>query len=299
MVSILPSIAAPRYYSDKLLEANAILDGKPLVYVDSEYHLEDKSPESQLSLLSHHLGFTQIFLCWMWLIKDNSINFDLGFLQYPFNNSRNSIGTRVSSNGRTIWFTKSDGTLTDTTFNTDDLRAAIAFNRSYIDARPSEQAIDINPIGPIRDDSRLARAFYFLQAARGAGYLPEKIAYYCTCFETLVSTSPTELAHQVAERVAILLANDTPEAATIYRNMKSAYDTRSKLVHGGYLSKDQARYVTQSVNCDMYLRRLFRLVQEDQELEHTLRKPSIEVDQYFLERLFHGAGVEPVPLSNP
>lgn len=210
------------------LEARAILAGKPLLYVDSEYPLDDTSPEAQLYLLNHYLRVTQGFLCWMWLIKDNSINFDLGFLQYPFRNP-SATGGRISSNGRTVWFSKSDGTLADTTFTTGELKDAIASFGSYVDLESIETSMGTNLTGPTRDDSRQTRAFYFLQVARGAGFLPQKIAYYCTCFETLVSTSASELAHQVAERVVILLAKDTSEASTIYKNMKSAYDTRSKL----------------------------------------------------------------------
>ena len=92
------------------------------------------------------------------------------------------------------------------------------------------------------------------------GDLPHKVANYCTSFEALVSTSSAELAHQVSERVAILIGNDSNDSLEIYSNLKRAYTTRSKLVHGDRLTATRDQFLKESLNCDGYLRRLILLL---------------------------------------
>lgn len=53
-----------------------------------------------------------------------------------------------------------------------------------------------------------------------------------TILETLLSTGTAEIAHQVSERVAVLIGNSSSERLDIYRTIKKLYDLRSRISHG-------------------------------------------------------------------
>lgn len=267
------------------LESRQILSGAPFVYAISEYPIEDTSPEKQMSVLFTHLLHTQQFATMLWLVKDNSVNFELGFLQYPY--SKGPAPAQVTSNSLSASFSDATGNRSEVQFDTAEVKKAIyLYNLLY--------GKTLEMIGPesrprhLGPTSRPSRALYFVQAARAAPHLPEKVAYYCTCFESLVSTSPSELAHQVAERVATLIGKDSSDAIEIYHNLKRAYDTRSKLVHGDQLTAGEDRYLVDSRNCDAYLRRLLHILLNDHDLREAIEQQPDKVNEFFLNRLFGG-----------
>ena len=272
------------------LEIGRILSGDPFVYAVSDYPVKDASAERQLSILFTHLTQTQLFFNMLWLVKDNSVNFELGFLQYPYVNGPSPA--RVSSNHLSASFSDASGQRGETVFSTAELTEAINFyNVCYGKSHGAILEPESN-FAPQGDVGRISRAFYFVQAARASWHLPEKVAYYCTCFESLVSTSPSELAHQVAERVATLIGKDAPEALKVYRNLKRAYDTRSKLVHGGRLTASRDRYLTDSRNCDRHLRSLLHLLLTNQGLREAVEQSPQKVDEFFLGRIFGGCAAK-------
>ena len=272
--------------SDKIgqLETNRILCGDPFLYAKAEFPVVETSEKTQLSLLFTYLVHAQQFVTMLWLVKDNSVNFELGFLQYP--HTKAPVGVQVSSNHLSAIFTKADGNRSQVAFSTKELKEAIKYYNLFY----GWQALDIlapgSPLVPSGDINRMSRALYFLQAARATWHLPEKVAYYCTCFEALVSTSPTELAHQVAERVATLIGKDTSDSLEVYRNLKRAYATRSKLVHGGKLTDGNQRYLADSTNCDDCLRRLLHLLIADEEVRSAIEQNPEQVNRFFLEKIF-------------
>jgi hypothetical protein len=63
------------------------------------------------------------------------------------------------------------------------------------------------------------------------------------------------MAHKLSERVAFFLAETPPQRSEIFKQVKAAYNIRSKAVHGDKISKklaDQAASI--SVRCDEMLR---------------------------------------------
>lgn len=262
------------------LEVTRLLDGYPFIYAVTEYPVEDVSEDRQLSVLYVHLVEVQLFVNTLWLIKDNAVNCELGFLQYPY--ARKLAGARVSSNFINTSFTDASGQNVEGRFSKEDLRETIRIYNLLYSGEPGSEP----PPSQLGEVDRLYRALYFLQAARSTGHLPEKVSYYITCLEALVSTSSTELAHQVAERVAVLIGEDTSEAMDIYRNLKRAYDTRSKLVHGGQLTGSEGRYLADSTNCDNYLRRLLQVMLTNNDTREALEQDAPKVDEFFLSRLF-------------
>ena len=266
------------------IEATEIQSGKPFLFALADYPLEDTSVEAQVSLLNARLQIALSFCTALWLIKDNSINFDRAFLQFPHNTA--VISPRVSINSWTTRYSKANGRNCITEFSKEELKAGIAaYNTLYGSKSCSDVSPGLTP-GTAGTVDRLARALYFLQGARAMGDLAHKVANYCTSFEALVSTSSTELAHQVAERVAILIGNDSNDALEIYSALKRAYSTRSKLVHGDHLTAGQDQFLTQSLNCDGYLRRLIWLLLNKESVAHALEQSPEKVNEFFLSRLF-------------
>ena len=263
------------------LEANHVLSGRPFVYALSEYPFEDTSQEKQRDVLFAHLAHAQVFTNVLWLVKDNSINFELGFLQFPH---RGPLA-RVSSNSLSATFSDATRSRTETTFDETELKLAIEYYREIYGWTHDEFIIPELPPSALGKLDRVSRSLYFVQAARAASNLPEKVAYFCTCFESLVSTSPSELAHQVAERVASLIGETPTDAIDIYRNIKRAYDTRSKLVHGGQLTGQDDRYRTDSTNCDRYARRLIQVLISNGEIKAAIDQAEDSVNEFFLNRL--------------
>jgi hypothetical protein len=266
------------------IEAAEIQSGKPFLFALADYPLEDTSPEAQIGLLNARLQ-TALSLCTaLWLIKDNSINFDRAFLQFPHETP--VVSPRVSINSWTTRFSKADGSIGLAEFSKEELKAGIAaYNNLYESKSSSDVSPGLTP-GTAGTVDRLPRALYFLQGARAMGDLAHKVANYCTSLEALVSTSSTELAHQVSERVAILIAKDSNDALEIYRNLKRAYTTRSKLVHGDSLTADNDQFLKESLNCDGYLRRLILLLLTQGGVAHALEQSREKVNEFFLSRLF-------------
>lgn len=268
------------------IEAKEILSGKPFLFAMADYPLEDASPEAQMSLLNARLQIALTFGTVLWLVKDNSINFDRAFLQYPYGTF--GVSPRISTNSWTARFSKADGTTGITEFSKEELQVATSmYNSLYKSKSNSDNSPGLTP-GTAGAVDRLSRALYFIQGARAMGDLPHKVANYCTSFEALVSTSSTELAHQVSERVAVLIGNDSTDALEVYRNLKRAYSTRSKLVHGDHLTAATGQLLNESVNCDGYLRRLILLLLTHEGVAHALEQRQQKVNEFFLNRLFAG-----------
>ena len=122
-----------------------------------------------------------------------------------------------------------------------------------------------------RDMTRLDRVIYYTQATRAAGNLGIKIANYITCFETLFSTDPSELAHKLSERIAVFVGDTSRERIAIYEQVKKAYGIRSKTVHGDRLTAQQeASAANLAAQCDVMLRRTLLKVLGSPELRKDL-----------------------------
>ena len=85
-----------------------------------------------------------------------------------------------------------------------------------------------------------------------------------------------------------MIGNDSNDALEVYRNLKRAYSTRSKLVHGDQLTAVKDQFLNESVNCDGYLRRLIFLLLTQEGVAHALEQRPEKVNEFFLNRLFAG-----------
>ena len=124
-------------------------------------------------------------------------------------------------------------------------------------------------------------ALVYVYHARMIHSLTIKVLMYITAMEALVSTSTTELSHQVAERVAVLLGEDATERINIYEEIKKGYVVRSKAAHGEPLKGTEQDVKALLVSLDGYLRRLMKL-DSPYDLEQG------KINEFFIEKLMRG-----------
>lgn len=233
------------------LETESLLRAPVVVFSHSVHEEENFADKDAQSFIALELGVVQLFLLSLWLVKDNAVNLDTGFLERPFAGGH---GMTLSSNTRAVRFTSASGEHRPVEFDPDELRRARDLFRTAFHSTPSTEATLPDHMLP-SDADRLARVLYYLQAARGAPDLGTKISFYVTCFEALFSTDSSELAHKLSERVAFFCQDLPAERLRAFRLAKLAYAIRSKTVHGDRLPKRLiAQAAEVSIECDGLLR---------------------------------------------
>ncbi len=129
---------------------------------------------------------------------------------------------------------------------------------------------------------RSGRAFKYINSARNAPDIGFKIAHYMSAFEALFSTSSSELSHKLSERVAFFLSQHGFNRKTVFKEIKSGYDIRSKLVHGDSVSNSSRENIVHiSKACDSYLRSIMKLLFGPQKLVNLFEVSQTELDEYF------------------
>jgi len=118
-------------------------------------------------------------------------------------------------------------------------------------------------------DKRLDRAFQFFTEAFRI-LQPHQFIAFCTCLESLFCTSTTEIAFQIASRIAWFLSRyEYEKRAELFAMAKRLYDLRSKIVHGvkyNYTEIDDSagqltamlRIAFEKIIADDYTFRIFR-----------------------------------------
>lgn len=226
------------------LNAIPILELYPyfLSILDREYILSTVDVKSEERLSEKKLELLQFFIFCLWFVKDNSANTDQLYTYVR----ENQI---VFSRTRTITFCNAKGEYSNTVFNMDDLNEAkdICFkihNLRSIEVKRSEEANNIGKTNynkiqagdynfiQYNSQNRIDRALLFLYLARGNSYLPLKIFFYIGIFESLFTTDNSEVSHKVTERITIYLSGNSDCKLNNFKAIKSAYDVRSKFVHG-------------------------------------------------------------------
>jgi hypothetical protein len=128
---------------------------------------------------------------------------------------------------------------------------------------------------------------YFSQAARSAGDIGAKVANYVAALESLFCTDSSEMSNKLSERVASFLSNSPNEKLTLYRIAKSAYNIRSKIVHGDSIKTPIGKITEVSCECDELLRQILKRIMAEQRLYDQFSGPSGELED--LTRLVFGA----------
>jgi hypothetical protein len=247
------------------------------------YSIEESQPlpndEAANAFLLERLGDVRIFMQMLWLVKDNSVNVDLAYLEHPYKSSK-TTRANLTRNSFSRVFSTAHGEVLTTEFSREELRRARHIRRD------SKWTLEMRPqVAAEERFTRFDRALYFLQAARVSSDLGVKIANYCICFETLFSTDSQELSHKLGERIACFLEKDLSGRITIFQTIKKAYAIRSRVVHGGKGSSKLAEQLKEvSVSCNNIVRRLLLRILEEPSLEKYFRLPASdkEVEEYFI-----------------
>lgn len=238
-----------------------------------------KHDDKVRQFLELQLRHVQLFLTALWLVKDNSVNTEMGFLEYPHGSQ---TGSWVSSNFLALRFSKADGSIGDTEFTESEARNARDVQSKLFKTTGVRNDESRGYVLPYTYN-RLSRVFFFTQGARNTSNLGEKIASYMTCFEALFCTDSAEIAHKLSERVAFFLAESPTERASIFGNVKIAYDIRSKTLHGNTLKPKRAEQAPSVASqCDELLRKTLRKIISTPGLPETFTGDSDLLEKYLI-----------------
>lgn len=261
-----------------LIETSALRKSNAAIYSVTEHPQGSMQKEDEVRrFLNGQLGRVQLFLLALWLVRDNSVNVELGFLEHPHGNA---LGSTVTSNFRAVRFSKADGSFEEMEFTDSEARNARDLFARLFAAEIVDRDESHGFLVP-EDFNRLSRVFYFVQAARGSSDLGSKIARYVTCFEALFCTNSSEIALKLAERVAFFLGKDANERSIIFKNIKAAYNVRSKVVHGDQIGKKLAGQASTLVGiCDELLRKSLAKILMTPGFPEIFLRPPHELEEY-------------------
>lgn len=252
-----------------------------IVYAIDE-HEPFENEESERNYLRQNQNAMDLFLQMLWLVKDNAANTRIYYIEFPYKAPAFAVShLRSFPRGR---LSNAIGTFDSVEFTRDELRHSRQLFREHFAGNVvfKDQLIT-------EKHSRFTRAMYFLITARFSHDLGVKIANYSTAFEALFSTDAQELSHKLSERIACFLETDPIARITIFKELKSAYSIRSKVVHGASGStKVQASAEIAAKSCDNLLRKIFLKILDDRELLKLFLETTNDndMDNYFLSLIF-------------
>jgi hypothetical protein len=227
------------------------------------------------------LDLAVLFMSSLWLIRDNAVNIERAFVEHH----GGGLGSVVTSDLEKLNYTNASGGESVQDFSEEEMRAARDIFRGCV-ANQHFAFASRDCVLP-SDFSRIQRVSYFTAVARTAPDLGNKVAGYVTCFEALLSTDASELAHKLAERLAFFCGTTPAERYNIYTTAKTAYAIRSKVVHGDRLSAKLANQAaTVSQTCDELLRRCLLKIYETTALFELYEGPQDRLEEFFTKLVF-------------
>jgi hypothetical protein len=257
-----------------ILETNALLSGD-LVVMCSLDMPDDMTPLEYLDL---RIAQLQSFQFAMWLAKDHSVNTEMSYLTYQLPDSWG-----ITSNFRAVQYRNAHGKAEVVQLTREHLKG---IRNLWLTAFSPQVDITRRNTQMRTDSTREERAIFFIDLARSESDLAIKITLYCSAFETLLSTSQTELAHQLSERISFFLARNKSERHQIYKDVKDAYNVRSKIVHGATLSAQKISQLPEiSCRCDSHIRQLMILILTNSALNEIFKQPNGKFDETLIKMI--------------
>jgi len=244
------------------------------------------SDDDARRILLRAIVLTQQFFLSLWIVKDHSANTGEAHLLVG---DRATGKADVFSQRVPFLLTNATCARTTTTFTKAEVDQAVAHFRVLEQVIPQQEWYpQAQRESGFVVKSRLFRALYSAEMARASAEIGVKIAYYCIAFEALFSTAKEAIAHQIAERAAILIESAAASRLTMYRNLKRVYGIRSTVVHGDALSAAKlAEFREIAKTTDGHLRRTFqRIFTEPPLLDLFATKTSQDIEIYFMGKLF-------------
>lgn len=266
------------------LEVDELYD-KPFLYYEGNISsdIDIDNGEQRLKFLDRYLRLAQTFSNYLWIIKDNSVTVQQGFLYIKTPDGKPHS---MTSNMRTPVFFNAKTESIKTKFTHEELNEIAnslwGMKHENLDKENDEISNVINT-----QSNRIERFDYFLQTTRTQTHLPNKIAMYCTLLETLLSTDKDEITHKIAERLARIIGKTYEERIEIFTFVKQAYAVRSSAVHGDKISrkyKDIQKLKELSAMFDNYVRELYLYILSDEQVKKLYREDNNEnLNEWFKE----------------
>ncbi|GIO19696.1 hypothetical protein J18TS1_27960 [Oceanobacillus oncorhynchi subsp. incaldanensis] len=258
-----------------------------MVYFYMDGELEDTYTISQVNKIGTQYTFfllreAQFFTHALWEVKDNNIYVRDGFLLAYTQKFEDGVVYKASLSEI---FTYSTCNQKESLFSDSELSSAIQnFVPSKFDDFAEEsfggKLPDSKHLFKSGGSNRINRAEYFTIGARNCSIIPTKIVFYCTALECLFTIGSSEINHKIAERVALMLGTSEESKNDLFKFIKSAYNYRSKLIHGQHLKGDESDLVAISQRLDEVLRELLRNKHE------IFYKNDHEMENHFIKLLF-------------
>lgn len=244
---------------------------------------------TEVSALDELHQFNQIAVsiaAHLWCTRDCAVNVDVGFMIERVDGGAIIVHKRTI---RTYFYNSNGEALVKTRFGYKELKAAghDSFTGFFLTLKGHGKLTQTIGTSRVKSLVRKDRFYYWVQDARKQDDLLTRISLYITALEALLSTSNSELAHQLSERVAFFLPNlNGVERNHYYRRMKRAYAFRSKGLHGDVIKSNEIPELNDlSEFLDEVCRRLQREIQENEEFLKLLENDE-ELNRNFNERLF-------------
>lgn len=254
----------------------SIINSEIIIY--KYFKFENGTPND--SFLLPCITYVKCFCNAIWLLKDNNVNCEEGYLFYQVDDTIN-----VHTNFYSVLYTSCDLNKNVLNIDRDELRTVRNIYQNYLSSEPTDST---NKLSLLTEDfDRISRALLLLHQVRAQPDLGLKIANYITTLEAIFSTSSNEITHQLSERVAFFCANNSTERLEIYKKLKNAYSIRSLIIHGDKLSSKRVSELENiSKECDVILRKsLLKILQSD-ELLNIFKSKAENINEYFLNCIF-------------
>lgn len=166
----------------------------------------------------------------LWRVRDNCVNVNVG---YMFENDNGSFKFH-KRNIRSYFFNHEGHADVPIKFSYKEMKDA--FDLAFASFAHSGEGPATHGTRRTKGLERQSRFLLWVHDARKQDDLLTRISLYITALEALLSTSNSELSHQLSERVAYFLPGvSKPERLDHYKKMKRCYGLRSKGLHGDVL----------------------------------------------------------------
>lgn len=230
-------------------------------YIDgecSDIQSKEKMDEIGTEHTFFYLRQAQDFAQKLWEIKDNNVYVRDGFLiayhehfedGFTYKASLSEVFTYATTEKKKSFFSNSEITSAIKDFEPSKLEE---FEEESFGGKWPNSSHLFKAFG----SDRMTRASYFTGKARASSIIPIKIVLYCNALECLFTTGKSEINHKIAERVALMLGTSQESKKELFQLVKSAYGTRSTLVHGQSLKGTEDKLVYLSKGLDNILREL-------------------------------------------
>ena len=263
--SVIGSLEYDHLVSSPVIHASATFERKPF-----------DAPAITLS----YLRSTAKFLHSIWLHEDNAVYTEMGFLIYEDDRSHG-----VHSNLLGVLPRRADGSRTTLSLSRGQLAKIRDSFRTRFDGE--ETWADPSSAIMLKGLHRVSRALYWVQAARCASDVGERISSYCSALEALFATSTSELAHQLSERCAFFVRETPSERIRTYRDMKKAYGYRSRIVHGDVVKpSDVETMLRLGAVCGEVTRMAILRIMDDESVRDAFDGPAEALDELLLGMIF-------------